>query len=93
MRSSSGMPSVATMLPSAWVTRTSSAWPPLVKPPLTQADVMPTAQWAQVLSLWQNGTTTNWPGRKDVTSLPTASTTPTSSWPIGLPASTSLAPR
>ena len=64
----SGIPSVFTRLPSAWVTRAYSAWPLTVKPRFTQADCMPARQCAQVLSQWSNGTITKSPGRNEVTS-------------------------
>ena len=80
-----GTPSVFTRLPSAWVTRAYSAWPLAVKPRLTQPDWAPARQCGQVLSQWSNGTTTKSPGRNDVTSAPTSSTTPTHSWPIVSP--------
>ena len=93
IRASSGVPSVFTRLPSAWVTREYSPCPLAVKPRLSQTDCTPAAQWAQVLSQWQNGTITKSPGRKSFTALPTSSTTPTHSWPIVEPLSMSLAPR
>jgi hypothetical protein len=39
---------------------------------------------AQVLSEAKNDPTTNWPGWIAVTALPTASTIPQYSWPIGV---------
>ena len=90
MSLSSGMPSVATRLPSACVTRAYSPCPLVVKPRWVQADWTPARQWTQVLSLWQNGTTTKSPTRTSFTSAPTSSTTPTHSWPMVEPASMSL---
>ena len=92
-RSSSGMPSVFTSEPSAWVTRVYSAWPLAVKPWWMQADCTPARQCTQVLSQWQNGTTTKSPGANERTSLPTSSTTPTHSWPIVDPGSMRFSPR
>jgi hypothetical protein len=46
-----------------------------------------------VLSEAKNEPTTNWPGCTVVTSLPTSSTTPTYSWPIGVGPSTFSMPR
>jgi hypothetical protein len=46
-----------------------------------------------VLSEAMNEPITNWPGRTVVTSLPTSSTTPQYSWPIGEGSVTSLIPR
>ena len=90
---SSGIPSVLTMLPSAWCTLEYSAWPLSVNPWFEQADWTPARQCAQVLSHWQNGTITKSPGRNEVTSPPTSSTTPTHSWPMVEPASMSFSPR
>ena len=67
--------------------------PVTVKPWLSQAECMPARQCAQVLSLWQKGTTTKSPGRKELTSPPTSSTTPTHSCPIVEPGSMSFSPR
>ena len=89
----SGMPSVFTRLPSAWVTRAYSAWPLTVKPRFSHAACIPARQCAQVLSQWSNGTITKSPGRNEVTSEPTSSTTPTHSWPIVAPAVMSFSPR
>ena len=89
----SGTSSVFTRLPSAWVTRAYSLWPLTVKPRCSQADWTPARQCTQVLSQWQNGTTTKSPGAKERTSAPTSATTPTISWPIVLPASTGFSPR
>jgi hypothetical protein len=87
------MPSVATRLPSAWVTRAYSPWPLWVIPRLTHADCTPARQCTQVLSQWQNGTITKSPTLVVETSEPTSSTTPTHSWPIVEPALTSFSPR
>ncbi len=92
-RASSGIPSVVTRLPSAWVTRAYSPCPLWVMPRLTHADCMPARQWAQVLSQWQNGTITKSPTEVRETSEPTSSTTPTHSWPIVEPALTGFSPR
>ncbi len=72
-------PSTLTRLPSAWVTSASSAWPLRVTPRFSQAEWTPARQWTQVLSAWQNGTTTTSPARKERTSEPTSVTTPTHS--------------
>ena len=92
-RLASGMPSVFTRLPSAWVTRAYSACPLVVNPRLTQADWAPARQCGQVLSQWSNGTMTKSPGRKSRTSAPTSSTTPTHSWPMVSPGVMSFSPR
>ena len=76
---SSGYPSVLTREPSAWVTRVNSACPLVVNPRLAHADWAPTRQCGQVLSQWSKGTMTKSPGRKDLISAPTSSTTPTAS--------------
>ncbi len=89
----SGSPSVRTRLPSAWVTRAYSAWPLTVTATLTHADCTPARQCAQVLSQWQNGTTTKSPGRNEVTSEPTSATTPMHSWPMVAPARIGFSPR
>ena len=60
----SGMPSVLTRLPSAWVTLAYSPCPPVVKPTLTHAEWTPARQFGQVLSQWQNGAITKSPGRE-----------------------------
>jgi hypothetical protein len=65
----------------------------VVKPTLTQAEVTPARQFGQVLSQWQNGTITKSPGRNDLTSGPTSSTTPIISWPIVSPGVMSFSPR
>ena len=54
---------------------------------------MPARQFGQVLSLWQNGAITKSPGRNEVTSEPTSSTTPIISWPIVSPGVMSFSPR
>ncbi len=92
-RASSGTPSVATRVPSAWCTLTSSACPDSVQPWLAQTEVIPARQCGHVLSLWQNGMMTKSPAAKDRTSAPTSATMPTASWPMVEPAVISFSPR
>jgi hypothetical protein len=54
-----------------------------MKPPLTQAVVIPWWQCGQVPSLKANGAMTKSPLATLRTSEPTSSTTPMNSWPIG----------
>lgn len=58
-----------------------------------QFDWKPFLQFAQVLSEVANEPTTNWPGRTEMTALPTSSTKPTYSWPIGCGSPVGSAPR
>ncbi|MNW54396.1 hypothetical protein D3C74_319950 [compost metagenome] len=79
-----------TRLPSASGMRASSACRPPVSgepyhPPCTQEVWNPSRQNTQVLSENANGAMTKSPFLTFVTALPVSSTTPMSSWPIGLP--------
>src|SRR4051812_35360751 len=94
IRSSEGSSGVATRVPSASGTRSSSACAPSapIATRLTQALWYPARQIGQVLSEAQNEPTTNWPGRTVATSAPTSSTMPTYSWPIGIGQASSSTP-
>ena len=50
-------------------------------------------QWGQVLSEAKNEPMTNWPGLTVLTALPTSSTMPQYSWPIGVGCVIGLMPR
>ncbi len=88
MRSSGGIASVATSVPSASGTRARGACAPLMNSRCTHDDWKPRRQCGQVLSEMQNEPMTNCPGLTDVTALPTSSTTPQYSWPIAIGCST-----
>ena len=83
IRSASGRPWVATRVPSAFGTRSSSAWALPTNSRCTQCDWYPARQISQVLSEVAKEPTTNWPTWTFSTSAPTRSTTPTYSCPIG----------
>jgi hypothetical protein len=80
-------PGTGTSVVSASGTRTASPWPPSPfigkNPPFMQAVVIPFWQFGQLPSLNANGAMTRSPFLRSVTSVPTSSTTPTNSWPIG----------
>jgi hypothetical protein len=90
---SSGTPSVATRVPWALGMRTYSAWQVDMNSRCRQFDGKPFRQFAQVLSEVANEPMTNCPGRTEVTSLPTSSTKPTYSCPIGRGSPIGSAPR
>ncbi|CAM5564356.1 hypothetical protein SCANM63S_09385 [Streptomyces canarius] len=91
--SSPGTSSVATRVPWALGMRTYSAWQVVMNSRFTQLDCHPLRQLAQVLSEVANEPTANWPGSTEVTSLPTASTKPTYSCPMGCASSVASRPR
>lgn len=88
IRASSAPPGRTNSVPSAWGTRSASAWAPSMSPPLpkkptwTQEVGSPSRQKAQVPSEEANGITTTSPTSRVRTSDPTASTTPMASCPM-----------
>jgi hypothetical protein len=86
IRPGSGMPGVATRVPSAIGMRARCACVPIV-PMMTacgQKGWYPAWQISQVLSEAKNEPTTKSPALTFLTSLPVSSTTPAYSWPIGV---------
>src|SRR6266481_5718986 len=84
IKSSEGISGVATKVPSASGTRSTGACAPPTSSRCWQDDWYPISQLGQVLSEAKNEPMTNWPGLTDLTALPTSSTMPQYSWPIGV---------
>src|SRR6266404_5262371 len=84
IRSSEGTSGVATSVPSARGTRSNGACAPPTNSFCWQDVWYPAWQCGQVLSEAKNEPMTNWPGLTDLTALPTSSTMPQYSWPIGV---------
>src|SRR5271165_1687007 len=84
IRSSEGFPGVATSVPSASGTRAYGACAPVINSRCWHPDWYPARQFGHVLSERQKDPTTNWPFFTLLTALPTSSTTPQYSWPIGV---------
>src|SRR5260221_13821851 len=82
--SSDGISGVATRVPSASGTRRNGAWAPPTNSFCWQDVWYPAWQCGQVLSEAKNEPMTNWLGLTDLTALPTSSTMPQYSWPIGV---------
>jgi hypothetical protein len=76
IKSSGGISSVATSVPSASGTRACDACAPVMNSRCTQDDWKPKRQCGQVLSDRQNDPTMNWPGLIERTAAPTSSTIP-----------------
>src|ERR1700738_676629 len=84
IRSSDGTSGVATRVPSASGTRSDGACAPPTNSLCWQDVWYPAWQCGQVLSEAKNEPMTNWPGLTEVTALPTFSTMPQYSCPIGV---------
>src|SRR5206468_11734314 len=84
IRSSDGTPGVGTSVPSASGTRSTGACARVMNSRWTHDDWYPYWQLGQVLSDVANEPMTNWPGLTDRTALPTSSTMPQYSCPIGV---------
>src|SRR3954466_9793379 len=93
IKSSDGMPGVATSVPAASGTRSLPACAPPTLSRCTHEVWYPARQFGQVLSEAKKDPTTNCPTLIFVTALPTSSTTPQYSWPNGVGADTGWTPR
>jgi hypothetical protein len=82
--SADGTAGVATSVPSASGTRNTGACAVATNSRCSQDDGYPNLQLGQVLSDAKNEPMTNWPGFTDLTALPTSSTMPQYSCPIGV---------
>src|SRR5260370_1300403 len=91
--SDDGTAGVATSVPSASGTRSTGACAVPPNSRGSQDDGYPHVQLGEVLSDAKNEPMTKWPGFTDLTALPTSSTIPQYSCPIGVGSGTGLMPR
>ena len=87
------MAGVATSVPSACGTRSTGACALVMNSRFTQDDWYSYWQWGHELSEVANEPMTNRPGLIERTALPTSSTTPQYSWPMGVGRSIGCTPR